>query len=57
MSLFNEAQLEESIIQLFLEQGYIYYPGQTVERKPDDVLLREDLYTYLKRPLSWRRHY
>jgi len=48
MSLFNEAQLEESIIQLFLEQGYIYYPGQTVERKPDDVLLREDLYTYLK---------
>ena len=47
MALFNEAQLEQSIIQLFLEQGYTYYPGDTITREDDDVLLREDIRDYL----------
>lgn len=47
MALFNEAQLEQSIIQLFLEQGYTYYPGDTITRAEDDVLLREDIRDYL----------
>ena len=47
MALFNEAQLEQSIIQLFLEQGYTYYPGETIVRADDDVLLREDIHDYL----------
>lgn len=47
MALFNEAQLEASIIQLFLEQGYTYFPGDTIVRAEDDVLIREDIRSYL----------
>ena len=47
MSHFNEAQLEESIIQLFREQGYTYYPGETITRAEDDVLIRKDIRQYL----------
>lgn len=32
MPFFNEAQLEASIIQLFLEQRYDYRPGETIIR-------------------------
>lgn len=49
MALFNEAQLEQSIIQLFLEQGYEYAPGATVGgRNGDgDVLMRDEIRHYL----------
>lgn len=47
MSHFNEAQLEASIIQLFLEQGYTYFPGDTITRADDDVLIREGIRSYL----------
>ena len=49
MPYFNEAQLEASIIQLFLEQHYDYRPGETVARDDKaEVVQRDDLRTYLK---------
>ena len=49
MPHFNEAQLEASIIQLFLEQRYDYRPGATIARKDKtEVLQKEDLRSYLK---------
>ena len=48
MPFFNEEQLEKSIIQLFQEQGYEYTLGEEIERQPDEVLLRNDLFAYLR---------
>ncbi len=49
MPHFNEAQLEASIIQLFLEQHYDYRPGETIARKDKtEVLQKGDLRAYLK---------
>ena len=50
MAFFNEAQLEQSIIQLFLEQGYVYAPGATVggRRGDGDVLMRDEIRHYLR---------
>lgn len=45
---FNEARLEEAIIELLGEQGYPYTPGGTIARSPQDVLLTEDLTEYLQ---------
>lgn len=47
-SLFNEHQLEQSIIQLFQQQGYAYQLGETISREADEVLLYDDLRGYLK---------
>lgn len=49
--LFNEAQLEQSIIQLFLEQGYEYAPGATVGGRTSDgdVLMRDEIRRYLRK--------
>jgi len=44
---FTEAQLEQAIITLLEEQGYPHHRGDTLDRKPTDVLLRDDLRTYL----------
>lgn len=49
MPFSTEAQLEASIIQLFLEQRYDYRPGETIVRKDKtEVLQKDDLRTYLK---------
>ncbi len=47
MAYFNEAQLEQSILQLFQEQGYLYTPGEALTRHDDEVLIQGDLRTYL----------
>ncbi len=47
MHIFNEAALEQSIIELFQAQGYTYVPGETIERDPHEVLLKDDLRAYL----------
>jgi type I restriction enzyme R subunit len=52
MSHFNEAQLERSIIELMQEEEYIYSPGDTIEREPYEVLLQDDLRTYLRKRYS-----
>lgn len=44
---FNEAELENAIIELFKEQGYTYVHGDMIERKYEDVLLECDLRAYL----------
>lgn len=44
---FNEAKLEQAIIDLLGEQGYPYYPGGTLERTSAEVLLKDDLRAFL----------
>lgn len=48
MPYFNEKQLEESIIALLKEQGYEHVKGDAIERDLDEVVLRDDLRTYLR---------
>lgn len=48
MPYFNEKQLEESIIALLQEQGYKHVKGEAIERDLDEVVLRDDLRTYLR---------
>ena len=52
MPYFNEKQLEESIIALLQEQGYEYVKGEAIERDLDEVVLRDDLRTYLSNRYS-----
>ncbi len=44
---FTEAELEKAIIELFEQQGYDYVQGKAIHRKYDDILLLEDLKTYI----------
>lgn len=52
MPYFNEKQLEESIIALLQEQGYEHVKGDAIERDLDEVVLRDDLRTYLRNRYS-----
>ena len=47
MFLFNESLLEQSVISLLQEQGYEYVKGEEIVRDLDEVVLRDDLATYL----------
>jgi len=44
---FTEAELESAIISLFTEQGYDYVLGETIHRGFQEILLRDDLRSYL----------
>ena len=48
MPYFNESQLEQSIISLLQEQGYVYAKGEEIVRDLDEVVLRDDLAQYLR---------
>ena len=48
MAYFDEAQLEQSIIDLFGQEDYKYTPGGNIVREQSDVLLRDDLMDFLK---------
>lgn len=48
MSHFNEHTLEMSIMELFQQEGYIYTNGEEIRKEASDVILREDLRTYLR---------
>ena len=48
MAYFDEAQLEQSIIDLFVGEDYTYTAGGDIERDPGDVLLRGDLEAFLR---------
>ena len=48
MAYFDEAQLEQSIIDLFGQEDYQYTPGGNIVREQSDVLLRDDLVDFLK---------
>ena len=43
---FNEAALEEAIIEMLGEQGYPHVVGEQIERSPQEVLIKEDLQNY-----------
>lgn len=42
-----QTELEKAIIELFEQQGYDYVQGKAIHRKYDDILLLEDLKTYI----------
>ncbi|MCB0303974.1 MAG: type I restriction endonuclease subunit R [Calditrichaeota bacterium] len=46
---FTEAQLEAAIIELLEAQGYPHVPGDTIERQPQEVLIKADLRAFLAR--------
>ncbi len=45
---FTEAQLEEAIIELLGKQGYPHVLGETIERSPEEVLIKDDLREHLR---------
>ena len=49
MSNFNEAALEQAIIELLGQQGYPHVLGSTLDRAPHEVLIKEDLRAYLNK--------
>ncbi|RJP91588.1 MAG: type I restriction endonuclease subunit R [Desulfobacteraceae bacterium] len=44
---FSESQLEQAIIELLGEEGYPHVLGETIQRDPGEVLIREDLRAFL----------
>lgn len=44
---FNEAELEAAIIEMFENQNYEYVNGYSLHRRPDNILLKNDLRSYL----------
>jgi len=46
---FTEAQLEAAIIELLGEAGYPHLLGETIERQPQEVLIKDDLRAFLAR--------
>lgn len=47
MAAFNEAQLEQSIIDLMVTEGWTYTPGENIVRKPDEVIIADELRSFL----------
>jgi len=47
MSKFTEAKLEAAIIALLEDQGFPYSKGETLKRDPQEVLLIDDLHSFL----------
>ncbi|KPP98752.1 type I restriction endonuclease subunit R [Marinobacter sp. HL-58] len=47
MPKFTEDKLEQAIITLLGEQGFPYTPGPSLSRSPSDVLIRDDLRSFL----------
>lgn len=45
---FTEARLEQAIIELLGEEGYPHVLGEKIERSPNEVLIKDDLRTFLK---------
>ena len=44
MPHFNEHALEQSIMELFQQEGYIYTNGEEIHKEVSDVLLRDDMH-------------
>lgn len=44
---YTEAKLEQAVIQLLEKQNYLYVRGEELDRKLDEVLLKEDFKTFL----------
>jgi len=48
MEKFNESQLENAVIELLQNNGWQYSNGEYIHRRPQDVLLEDDLREYLQ---------
>ncbi|MEG0691578.1 MAG: HsdR family type I site-specific deoxyribonuclease, partial [Oscillospiraceae bacterium] len=46
---FTEAELESAIITLFEAQGYTYVHGDNIHRQFDEILLEDDLCSFLRK--------
>lgn len=44
---FTESELEKAIIELFKQEDYIYVNGDSLHRQYEDILLIDDLRSYL----------
>ena len=44
---FTEDELEHAIIELFEKQEYTYAPGESIHRQYEDILLLDDLRSFL----------
>ena len=44
---FTEGELEQAIIELFEQQDYTYVPGEEIHRQYEDILLEDDLRTFI----------
>jgi type I restriction enzyme, R subunit len=44
---FTEEKLEKAFAGLLGQEGFTHHPGITIRRKPDEVLIEEDLQTFL----------
>jgi type I restriction enzyme R subunit len=44
---FTEDELEKAIISLFEQQGYDYVHGDNIHRKFEDILLLDDLRSFI----------
>ncbi len=44
---FTEEKLEQAIIALLEEQGYPHHKGETIDRLPNEVLIKTDLHAFL----------
>ncbi len=44
---FTEAKLEQAIIDLPGKEGYPHVLGETISREPGDVLIKDDLRSFL----------
>ncbi len=47
MSKFTEAKLEQAFIELLENEDFPHFPGNTISRTDDEVLIEEDLKIYL----------
>ena len=45
---FNERALELSIMDLFQQEGYTYTSGEEIHKEVSDVLLRDDIFLFLR---------
>ena len=48
MQIFNEHSLEMAIMELFQNENYEYISGDMIQRKQTEVLLENDIKSYLK---------
>ena len=48
MRRFNEASLEQIVVDRLAENGFVYVQGDDIDRDLSDVLIRDDLFAYLK---------
>ncbi|PEK15726.1 type I restriction endonuclease subunit R [Bacillus toyonensis] len=47
MSKFDEDQLEQAIVNLFIQNGYKHELGENIHRKYDEIILVDDLKSFL----------